>query len=191
MPRGEPGLENPMGVFVERYMHDEANRRLHMTCEDLSLNTLKHIPQRAEYSLKPTGLWYGIDNSWIDWCISEQMSWICPNIYEVILNEERLLKIDNIPDFEKFENEYGDVPPWENHYWSAIFENRKERINYEAVIQKYGGLEISPYQYRKRMKSFWYYGWDCASGIIWDHTMVKDLRPFAFYDRQKNEYIKI
>ncbi len=33
----------------------------------------------------------------------------------------------------------------------------------------------------------WYYGWDCASGVIWDAEAVAELRPTDAPDLTKLE----
>ena len=38
---------------------------------------------------------------------------------------------------------------------------------------KYDGIEINPYQFEARYQYTWYYGWDIASGCIWNLSGVK------------------
>ena len=42
-------------------------------------------------------------------------------------------------------------------------------IDWVKVRKLYDGVEIAPYQYKRRLHPnfSWYYGWDCASGVIW------------------------
>jgi len=51
------------------------------------------------------------------------------------------------------------------------------RIDWEAVAKRYTGIEIEPYNWERRnsgpnnnysMSMLWYYGWDCASGCVWE-----------------------
>ena len=50
-------------------------------------------------------------------------------------------------------------------------------IDWPRVASDYAGIEICPYLSSKRMDedSFWYYGWDVASGCVWDSKGITDL----------------
>jgi len=37
-----------------------------------------------------------------------------------------------------------------------------------VVSKEYDGIEIAPYQWDARLSLIWYYGWDVASGCIWN-----------------------
>ena len=37
------------------------------------------------------------------------------------------------------------------------------------------------------MELFWYYGWDCASGCIWDPAAVAEIKP-RFADRMPERH---
>lgn len=45
------------------------------------------------------------------------------------------------------------------------------------VRQDYAGIEISPYQYECRFELTWYYGWDVASGCVWDKEAIRAVEP--------------
>ena len=130
---------------------------------------------------KPKGLWYGINDSWIDWCASKEMDWVYDHIHEVILDESKILKITNLDEFDDFEKEYGDVNP--------ILAGMKT-IRFDKVAEKYSGIEITPYLYERRLSSMWYYGWDCASGCVWAQDAIKEIRHFASFDADKEAYVR-
>jgi len=188
--------------FVSRYIRRRKPRRLHTTRTELSLADIYDRPQVTDH--KPKGIWYGIADSWIDWCISENFGGIHQYIYEVIVDETRILKIDNIPDFEKFEDAHNDIPEWRKqlreaeglptfdfHLPPMLSRTRYfDSMNYGKVAETFGGIEITPYQWDKRLESMWYYGWDCASGCIWNPNAIKDLRLFAYYDPRQGDFIK-
>ena len=48
-----------------------------------------------------------------------------------------------------------------------------ESIDWKKVASKYDGIEINPYQFEARYQYLWYYGWDVASGCIWNLKSVK------------------
>lgn len=182
--------------FVDQYVKRRKPLRLHTTSEKLSLADVYDCPQTADRMirhLKPKGIWYGIADSWIDWCLSESFGGIHQYIYEIVVDKSRILTIDNISDFEKFEKEHlekpntNDMPEWLKKV-EEIYPNKA--MNYSKVAENFGGIEIAPYQWEKRLESMWYYGWDCASGCIWSPNAIKDLRLFAYYDPQKGEFVK-
>lgn len=52
--------------------------------------------------------------------------------------------------------------------------------NYGTFIgARYDGIVITPYVWSMRLdrSAFWYYGWDCASGCIWNASAVAELVP--------------
>lgn len=186
--------------FVHRYIHRRKPLLLHTSSQELTLETLKTHIQTNDY--KPKGLWYGIADSWIDWCLGESFGGIHKYIYELNIDEDKILKIDDIEKFEIFEREYKDIPAWQKKFefcedlpeidpvYVSRARLRLDSINYEKVASNFSGIEISPYFWEKRMESMWYYGWDCASGCVWNPDALKRLRLFACYDEEKGDFIK-
>lgn len=119
---------------------------------------------------KPSGFWYGIDNSWIDWCSNEMPEWVTPHRYKLEIDMSKVLVVDTIEkmyDLNKF------VVNTDEYF---------NRYNYDidwAVFDKMGykGIEIPRYMYELRRddKFFWYYSWDIASGCIWDTNIIKSV----------------
>ncbi len=50
-------------------------------------------------------------------------------------------------------------------------------IDWIKVAKQYAGLIIAPYQWGYRLEpgTHWYYGWDCASGCIWDASVIERI----------------
>ena len=48
-------------------------------------------------------------------------------------------------------------------------------IDWKKAARKYGGLIITPYQWDMRFELLWYYGWDCASGVIWGTKQIESF----------------
>lgn len=111
---------------------------------------------------KPFGLWYGIGTSWIDWVKDEMPDWDYDNVFEIVIDESKILKISKFNELIEFTNEYID----NNEMLSNYF------INWNKLSKKYSGIEISPYIWEGRMKFIWYYGWDVASGCIWKKDAI-------------------
>lgn len=152
-------------------------RRFHMT--DLSKIHLRgeFDNNSTECFYKPHGLWYGIETSWIDWCLGNQPDWIGKYIWELQVDEKNIIRIDSISDFEKFEEEF-------------TIKNDRINLNMPLLSSNYHGLEISQYFSSKRLSSFWYYGWDCASGCIWNTASILEMKLFAEFDEQKGCFLK-
>ena len=106
---------------------------------------------------KPAGFWYEVDGGWRDWCAGE--GWNCGkfHMHSVELNDCNVLKIDTLKALDCFHQEFKV-----DRRGFGLYE-----IDWAAVARKYDGVEIAPYQYPRRFEFHWYYGWDCASGVIW------------------------
>lgn len=144
--------------------------------------------------MKPQGLWYGFDGSWASWC--ERNAFKCgKHFYEVGLDTSKILRIENLNQFEEFEKEYA---------CNSIFFNEigiKEpttlmtrafglNIDWPRLKKEYAGLEINPWIHTKHLESIWYYGWDCASGVIWDISVINQFQLFASYCPKEQKFIK-
>lgn len=119
---------------------------------------------------KPKGLWYGIGSSWLDWISSEMPEWFSPFTYEIYVDESKLLRVTNPSEMLVFNEKYSKAERYGNKIdWSAV-----ERDGF-------GGVEISPYMWEFRLNTItrWYYGWDCASGCIWNYSLIEGVRLIA------------
>ena len=131
-------------------------------------------PQVSGFSqriaFKPDGLWYeckdGSAINWLEFCRTGLSGGIgrYDSAYDVILNDYEILFITNNHDFKKFEKMYGVT----NSYGDV-------KIDWPKVASHYDGIEICPYLYRMRADSDWYYGWDVASGCVWNASGIKEL----------------
>ena len=125
---------------------------------------------------KPNGLWYecqdGSAMSWKDFCetgLSDGYSKY-DGRFNVILADDgyHMLNIQDVHSFDKFSEMYGVPHP--------VFPDDPEEnmIDWPRVAKDYAGIEICPYLYSRR-DTMWYYGWDVASGCIWDPSGIKEL----------------
>ena len=110
--------------------------------------------------LKPVGLWYGFNHSWMEWCESEMPHWIYDNKYEIQITSNKMLVLKNDQEIIDFNTKYS---------------SNINFIDWSRVFQDYGGIEIPFYSYNLRCELLWYYGWDCASGCIWDSGIIKKV----------------
>lgn len=144
------------------------HERIHVTTT--MAEPLVSTRDRLDVAAKPTGLWYGMGSSWLDWCGSEMPSWLGGYLFKVDIKTDRILQLTTPDAILAFTDEYGRTR-WRD--WGGNVDS----IDWPAVAEKYCGIEIAPYQWSLRMlnKTFWYYGWDVASGVVWDPDAV-DLR---------------
>lgn len=118
---------------------------------------------------KPKGLWVSVDGEqdWQEWCQSAMPDWMDGvQRYRVHLaRNHRLLVLTRGYELQDFTLKYGRQN--ETRY-------RDTYIDWPAVAAEYAGLIIAPYQWSCRMSEYtrWYYGWDCASGCIWNADAV-------------------
>jgi hypothetical protein len=142
-------------LILDKY----SESRLIMT-EDTTINFREFNNQKIGY--KPKGLWYGIGVSWIDWVRNEMPDWEYDNIFKIDLNESNMLMIDTLEKLYSFNKEFGA-------YFSQTL------IDWKKVSNSYGGIEISPYMWPARMELDWYYGWDVASGCVWNKNVIQNI----------------
>lgn len=194
-------------------------RRIHITnVPDLTLLDMPKpgIEMKPGMRVRERGgtdhcsFWYGFNDSWLEWCRGESMhDWFQPYVYEILVDESKILRISNEQEFEAFEDEYHGVPEYLEAMYDKEHNGRKYRsidapspyfrsgryftsyIDYGRVAEKYGGVEIVPYLWSKRLESIWYYGWDCASGVIWDKGAVTEVRLIGKYDDKTNDFVRV
>lgn len=129
------------------------------------------VGQSPKPHFKPHGLWVSVDEgsfSWPDY-IESSDSWAhrLRVVHDVRLaRDARILLIATVEDFDAFAGHYGrserTAPPGYHYY-----------IAWKAVAEVYQGIVIAPYRYDRRFDGgLWYYGWDCASGCIWDADAI-------------------
>ncbi len=137
--------------------------RRHYAATPLELDAARTYNQNAR-SYKPSGFWWSVGDSWAEWCQAEdyRVSSLA-HIARIDVDESRLLRLSGANDIDVFTERYST-----ERYPSG------RGIDWQRVAERWGGIEIAPYCWDRRMAShtFWYYGWDCASGVAWDLGMV-------------------
>jgi len=127
---------------------------------------LRSVEQDVFPSYKPRGLWLSVGSAWKDWGDDEQFS-IDDEYVELELTESaNVLILSTAEELDAFTEKYGCsslVYGISDHY----------AIDWPKVANQYQGVIIAPYIYSRRLKLMWYYGWDCASGCIWDANAIR------------------
>lgn len=124
-------------------------------------------------SFKPSGLWVSDEDdnsSWSSWCAGEGFGLDRLTVATEVSLAERAqimwIRIaDEIDDFTA--------------RWSRGAEYAGRRaIDWCALAELYQGVVITPYIWSRRLThhTFWYYGWDCASGCIWDAAAIERVK---------------
>jgi hypothetical protein len=173
-----------------------------------SLIVPRSCSQRQLHAVgKPNGLWYSCGSSWIEWCGAEEFQ-INPYVHEIRLDMSRIRVITSVPEFDEFSSQFG-MGYWEYHKKlfgseynkylpDAIkqiediygFAGKPDYIDWWQVTDLYAGIEICPYLWERRLEGgLWYYGWDCASGCVWDASAVADVKLIAKYDEKEEKVI--
>jgi len=135
--------------------------RIHMSKNPFELEQ-RTFNQKV--TMKPFGFWYGFGSEWIDWTRSEMPEWVGKYIYSVDIGNTNVLQIKTHMELMMFNREYQSNLSDTGH---------RRLIDWKKVADKYDGIEINPYQFEARYQYLWYYGWDIASGCIWNLKNVK------------------
>ncbi len=141
------------------------NMRVHMSKKPFELEPRTFV-QRV--TMKPSGFWYGFGSEWIDWCRSEMPDWVGKYIYGVDVGKSNVLQITTHMELMQFNRKY-ESRVSDTGY--KLYEG--ESIDWQKVVSEYDGIEINPYQNEARNQYMWYYGWDIASGCVWNLSKVK------------------
>ena len=143
--------------------------RAHNTNES-DLDITKQYYQ-GKYDFKPTGLWYGMNSEWLDWCKDEMPEWIKKWSYSLEIDMSSILIISNIEELIKFCKTYNRIV------------QHIHLIDWREVAQDYKGIELINYDILRwadfAMKEFnshtWVYSWDVNGGCIWDMGAIQDF----------------
>lgn len=136
-----------------------------------ALDARRYVQDERNAYVKPVGLWVSVDGEydWAWWCEAESFG-IGPIPHRVTLRPgASVLTISTLEEFAAFRHEY-EVPAYGS--WSP-----SRAIDWPLVVSRYQGIIIAPYQWTHRLSVPWYYGWDCASGCIWDLAAIQEIRP--------------
>lgn len=127
-------------------------------------------------SAKPKGFWFSNDtceHNWEKFCRAEHF-WLESLKFKKTFkftDSANVLIITNLQEFDSFCNSY--VVRDDAHLGFLSTYN----IDWEAVAEKYDGIYIPDYYWERRLdeSSGWYYGWDCASGCIWNLSAIEEI----------------
>jgi hypothetical protein len=155
-------------------------RLIHWDKEIITYDPNRVYPdsERDAY-FKPKGLWVSDEDDfgWSHWCDSEQFDGM-GRIYEHQVGlwpDHNILVIRDVESLDKFHERFahdilGTIRPFG-------INPRKDWLDWRSVYPLWQGIIITPYLWDRRMDYMWYYGWDCASGNIWDLSAIRSFQP--------------
>jgi hypothetical protein len=152
-------------------------------------------PRNGSRSLpgKPQGFWLSDESrgayGWRSWCRAERFrTYAMRYEHEVeLVPNAKILYLRTAGDIDKFTAKFGyslldliaeanGEPSFNSRhpYGGPMYDG----IHWKKVAAKYHGIIITPYIWSRRLElsSQWYYGWDCASGVIWNARAVAGIR---------------
>lgn len=139
---------------------------LHYSAEPFTFDPTRAYPPTEHF--KPTGLWLSVegDDDWRAWCEAEDFNLpSLKHISQVTLKpDHNVLVVDTLEALDAFNARFGVA---DRH---AI-----RGIRWDEVRALYDGLIIAPYRWERRLDLMWYYGWDCASGVIWNLSAIESV----------------
>lgn len=136
-------------------------------------------PSPRTYS-KPRGFWVSVkgEDDWPSWCRNEGFAPHRLSVrHSVVLSStENILQLTSIEALDAFTRTYGlaERKSYGSHSWTDM------AIDWSCVAGEYDGVLIAPYQWGRRMGLDWYYGWDVASGCIWNLSAIKSVSAEEF-----------
>jgi hypothetical protein len=141
----------------------------HWSAAVLSAPSITSVEQLDHPFFKPRGFWVSVDGDldWQEWCESEMPSWVTKKAQHTVTLSERanILRLSSAGEVSRFHEDHRSF---------------MDLINWNGVARKYDGIIIAPYQRAHRLNgaaSNWYYGWDCASGCIWNASAIASIIP--------------
>jgi hypothetical protein len=142
-------------------------------------------PQRAD-DMKPIGFWVTTpgEDDWPTWCKSEDFRLHALHFeHEVTLKPTANVRvIRGLDELDAFAEEHRT--PFDEYHWSDAMGwsqyaqdgyYRRNYLDWTRIKQHYDGVIITPYLWARR-DLMWYYGWDVASGCIWNLDAIQSVK---------------
>lgn len=140
----------------------------------------------GDISQKPVGFWLSVedyedDQNWKTWCEAEDFNLECLAYrYKIFLKDSaKILLLTSYDEIIEFTMKYkAEVSLKSNQFLYPEEKPFVYQINWLAVKKLYDGIIIAPYVWGCRLDtcSCWYYGWDCASGCIWNVDVIESFK---------------
>lgn len=153
---------------------------VHYTSEPLEFDPSRTYEQYAPRTYgKPVGFWVSVvgEDDWATFVTGNMNSDRLTHTQRVTLSTEaNVLRINSAYELDVFAKHNAVETDYERRYAKSY---KAWPIDWRAVAEKYDGIIIAPYQWSRRMTCDWYYGWDCASGCIWNLGAIASVEREA------------
>lgn len=138
------------------------------------VHKIDSVSQRERLGPKPKGFWVSDQDAevnWKTWCHKEEFR-LDNFVYahDITLTEKaKILRLSSAEEIDVFTRKYSER---EDNFISNL------HIHWEEVAENFQGIIITPYIWERRLDggADWYYGWDCASGCIWDANAIAYIK---------------
>lgn len=147
--------------------------------------------ERMTGRMKPRGLWLSVrgEFDWAKWCHAEQFALhqFRHGMRIILKPGANVLHLKTGEEMDAFAEKYGYHPsfpvkaPMKGYNVGDLYVMHSLYVDWARVAEDHQGIIISPYHWSCRMAEnmFWYYGWDCASACIWDHSVIAQRIPLT------------
>jgi len=147
--------------------------RQHVTIVSTIKSGWKYYQGKMKF--KPSGIWYGIDDSWLEWCYTVMPEWIKKNLFILEVDLSDILIISTPEELNAFCKKYEKVDQFN---FNSIF----GMIDWWKLSREYKGIELQNYHALKygdpsnNIFRTWLHGWDVNGGCIWNTTALVNIK---------------
>lgn len=118
---------------------------------------------------KPRGIWLSVDGNddWPAWCIGEgwRIEALAHRYVVKLAPAARIIHLKSESEVREFSAAHD----------AGVLESRYDKVDWREPQMTHDGIIIAPYQWQCRYDFLWYYGWDCASGVIWNPDVIQSV----------------
>lgn len=169
------------------------------------INIERIFDKRLESHMKPSGFWYSLKWYWlanlaedyhydqIDYSIDDNRMYYISDksfLYDIQIDDETFTYIGGKKGLDKIiqiRNQKDIVNFYEEYRYTPKDDDTFEIIDWKKVYMDYGGIELAVThleelfgkdieKYIEGQKVGWWFGWDVASGCIWNGEVIKKIR---------------
>lgn len=143
----------------------------HFADEPVTLDRARTYDQSEPF--KPGGLWVSVrgDDDWPTWCRDNQYGLGDVHHEVTLAADANIFHISTPTELDMFYT-FWRIPEDRYYHYRHL---KPDYINWAEFTKTCDGIIIAPYQWSNRLGHMWYYGWDCASGCIWNPNAIATI----------------
>lgn len=150
-------------------------RLIHYGSEPLILDRTRTYDQ-TKGLFKPRGLWVSVEgpDDWPSWCLRNfRIETLAFQTEIVLVDNPKIARITTDKELLAFDSEFTARKRRFSTANALDHLTGYGQVNWDRAAQRYDGIIIAPYLWNMRLGGpTWYYGWDCASGCIWNLNAI-------------------